>query len=267
MQYHQGVEENIFKEMAKIHNKYIEYKQNDSYSVDETPFSNIDKFLHRNKFSTSLIDKEHQATFAPVSIIIDSPADHIIDASHKDMLSDFEILNKIRKFFSSNLSKSSREILEKSSNERHNEVVISGNKASEHSVKVKGVLIKTLKDGTPTDIGTAKEAINFADKYNLPVVKINTGHTKREYKDLKKQEITKALAFREELKEKLSNLGTAKKIVQMCVFPIESFAIDLFNCIQGKPPAQNRYIKYMIEICDEKIKYFKNLLSSEELIV
>lgn len=114
------VRRELFKTMAEIHNVSSVDKSN--YNVDETPFDNVDKFVHRQKICTSLIDPKHLATFAPVALIIDAPRDHILAASQSDMFSDFDIIN-LNKWRCA-VPEDPETILKKSKQDRHNEVLL-----------------------------------------------------------------------------------------------------------------------------------------------
>jgi len=128
--------------------------------------------------SASVVDQDHTATYGEVGFILKAPAENVLKMSPQDNGTFFSNPdNAIKKMRDEPSINSLESLMNQTGNfsaESWNEVCLEGTTES-GSVEIIGVFIKTNKRGNPKNPEMAEKIQQVANRYGLPIIKIE-GH-------------------------------------------------------------------------------------------
>lgn len=139
------------------------------------PWKNPQELYKKGVISTSLIDENHRKTWAEVGFILEAPDENVLDCWSQDLwtaLYSREIVKKSREIsWRIHDVLDANDLLENSSNDNYNEVVITW-ESDTWKVQIVWVFEKILPDGTPLDKKLSEKIRWIWARLNVPIVQI-----------------------------------------------------------------------------------------------
>ena len=145
----------------------------DSIDLLEHPERIVDKPI----ISTSLIDRDHLATWAPGGYILRVPVDNVLQTASSDCGTDFMGFNgdALQRLYDERdrLGIAHPDaVLDQTSPRVYNEIVVAGTGKTGKKVEIVGVFVKTSLDGRPVDRELSEELSEIAYRNRWPQVRL-----------------------------------------------------------------------------------------------